>query len=49
MDDPGSFEGMIISPIPERGPLDSHLISFAILKREAAKVFNEPESSTMQS
>ena len=49
IDEPGSFAGISISPIPERGPLDNQRISFAILNKEAATVFIEPESSTMQS
>ena len=39
----------MISPIPDRGPLASHLISFAILNKEAARVFSEPDNSTILS
>ena len=49
IDDPGSFEGIIISPIPERGPLASQRMSFAILNSDPAIVFNDPDNSTIQS
>src|SRR2546426_9513313 len=39
---PGSFFGIVISPIPQRGPEASHRTSFAILFREAATVFRAP-------
>ena len=49
MDDPGSFSGMVISPKPQRGPLDSQRTSLAILFRLPAKVFNAPEANTSAS
>jgi len=36
---PGSFSGIEISPMPQRGPLASHRTSLAILVSEAASVF----------
>ena len=49
MEDPGSFAGNVISPIPLLGPLASHLRSFAILNNEPATTFSDPESSTILS
>ena len=49
MEDPGSLAGIKISPIPERGPLASHLTSLAILNKDPATVFRAPDNSTMQS
>jgi hypothetical protein len=42
MDDPGSFSGREISPIPQRGPDARNLMSFAILKRSAARALSAP-------
>ena len=42
MDDPGSFAGSIISPIPDLGPEPSQRISFAILNKELAITFKAP-------
>src|SRR5438445_520245 len=39
---PGSFSGIEISPIPQRGPLASQRTSFAILVSDAATVFSAP-------
>ena len=36
---PGSFSGMVISPMPQRGPLESSRTSLAILMSDAASVF----------
>ncbi len=36
---PGSFSGMVISPMPQRGPEASQRTSLAILVSEAASVF----------
>ena len=49
IEDPGSFEGITISPIPERGPLASQRISLEILNRDPATVFKAPDNSTIQS
>src|SRR5258708_4233015 len=46
---PGSFSGMEISPIPERGPLASQRTSFAILVSDAASVFSAPCAFTSAS
>ena len=42
IDEPGSFSGINISPIPERGPEANILISFAILFNETANCFKAP-------
>ena len=39
IDEPGSFSGMLISPMPLRGPLASQRTSLAILFMLAAQVF----------
>ena len=49
IEDPGSFAGRIISPIPDLGPQPNHRISFAILNNEVATTLRAPDSSTMQS
>jgi hypothetical protein len=49
MEEPGSFAGRMISPIPERGPEPSRRISLAIFIRLTATVFMAPEVSTMAS
>ena len=46
---PGSFSGMLISPIPDLGPLASHLISFAIFIILAASPFSAPLKNTSAS
>ena len=48
IEDPGSFAGRIISPIPDLGPQPKYRISFAILKNEVATTLKARESSTMQ-
>ena len=42
MELPGSFAGIIISPIPDLGPLAINLISLAILFNELAINFKAP-------
>ena len=42
IDDPGSFSGIIISPIPDLGPDANILTSLAILFKETASCFNAP-------
>ena len=37
---PGSFDGRISSPKPALGPDDKRRISFTILKRDTANIFN---------
>ena len=49
MELPGCVAGNRISPMPHRGPLPSQRISFAILKRVTAIVFNSPLASTTAS
>ena len=49
MDEPGSFSGMVISPMPQRGPLASHRTSLAIFVRLAASVFSAPWACTSAS
>ena len=49
IEDPGSFAGKDISPIPLLGPLANHLISLAILNKDPAITFNIPDSSTILS
>ncbi|MNW01518.1 hypothetical protein D3C71_1971620 [compost metagenome] len=39
---PGSFSGIVISPIPQRGPLDSQRTSLAIFIKFAASAFSAP-------
>src|SRR5699024_11920113 len=39
---PGSLAGMVISPIPERGPLDNQRTSLAIFIKSAAKALSAP-------
>ena len=46
---PGSFAGKMSSPIPQRGPYPSHLISLAIFMSEQASVFITPLASTTAS
>uniref|UniRef100_A0A0A9D6C4 Pco106335 n=1 Tax=Arundo donax TaxID=35708 RepID=A0A0A9D6C4_ARUDO len=46
---PGSFSGRISSPSPQRGPLPSKHMSFAIFIREAEIVFTAPLLSTKAS
>ena len=47
--EPGSLAGRESSPKPQRGPDPSHLTSFAIFIREAARVFRAPEAATSAS
>jgi hypothetical protein len=47
IEEPGSFSGMINSPIPERGPEANIRMSFAILFN--ANCFNAPCDSTIAS
>ena len=42
MDEPGSFSGIKISPIPERGPDANKRMSLAILNKLTANCFNAP-------
>jgi hypothetical protein len=49
IEEPGSFSGMMISPIPERGPEASRRMSLAIFIRLTASCFKAPEVSTMAS
>ena len=49
IDDPGSFAGSIISPIPDLGPEPSQRISFAILNKELAITFSAPDNSIILS
>eukprot|EP01018_Ginkgo_biloba_P021777 Gb_21506 [translate_table: standard] len=46
---PGSFSGSINSPSPQRGPLPSRRISFAIFIKETETVFKAPLVSTKAS
>lgn len=47
--EPGSFYGKFNSPNPDLGPLPKNLISFAILFKLTAIVFNVPWNSTKAS
>ena len=49
IDEPGSFSGIKISPIPERGPEANRRMSLAILYRLTANCFNAPCVSTIAS
>lgn len=49
MEEPGSFSGNMSSPRPLLGPLPKNLMSLAILNKEQAKVFKDPENSTRES
>ena len=40
---PGSFSGILISPMPQRGPLANHRTSLAIFMRATAKVLRPPD------
>ena len=42
IDEPGSLAGIVISPMPQRGPLASQRTSFAILVSAQASVLSEP-------
>ncbi len=42
MDEPGSLEGMMLSPIPLLGLEDKRRISFAILFKETANCLSAP-------
>jgi len=49
MELPGCVAGMLISPMPQRGPLDSQRMSLAIFVRLMAMVLRSPDASTMPS
>ena len=49
MDEPGSFSGMLSSPMPLHGPLASQRTSLAIFIRLAARVFKAPWACTSAS
>ena len=49
IDEPGSFAGMIISPIPDLGPDANNRISFAILFNDTAICLSAPCVSTIAS
>ncbi len=49
MDDPGSFSGRIISPMPHRGPEPRRRMSLAIFIIDVAMVFKTPDTSTIAS
>ena len=49
MDEPGSFSGIKISPIPDRGPEANIRTSLAILFKETASCFKAPWVSTIAS
>ena len=49
MEEPGSFSGILSSPIPHLGPEANQRTSLAILLRLAAKVFRAPEAKTSAS
>ena len=46
---PGSFSGMVISPMPQRGPLAIQRTSLAIFMSAAASVFSAPCACTIAS
>src|SRR5471032_448618 len=46
---PGSFSGMEISPMPQRGPEDNQRTSLAIFISDAANPFNAPWPCTSAS
>ena len=46
---PGSFSGIVISPMPERGPEASQRTSFAIFMSDAASVLSAPCANTSAS
>jgi hypothetical protein len=49
IEEPGSFSGRESSPRPDLGPEPKNLISFAILFKETARVFNAPCKKTRAS
>ncbi len=49
MELPGSFSGIVISPMPQRGPLASQRTSLAIFIRLAASAFIPPCAKTSAS
>ncbi len=49
IDDPGSFSGIWISPMPQRGPLASQRTSLAIFISAPASVRSEAETLTSAS
>src|ERR1700693_6088605 len=46
---PGSFSGILSSPMPQRGPLASQRTSLAIFINDAARVFSAPCACTTPS
>ncbi len=49
MELPGSFSGILSSPMPQRGPEASQRISLAIFIKDAARVFSAPWQNTSAS
>src|SRR5215469_13154186 len=49
IDEPGSFDGIVNSAKPARGPHDIRRMSFAILYRDTARLRSVPESATKSS
>ena len=49
IDEPGSFSGSEISPMPERGPEPIRRMSLAILNRPAARLASAPWVKTRAS
>jgi hypothetical protein len=49
IDEPGCVAGIVISPIPHRGPLASQRTSLAIFVRLIAIVLSCPDASTTPS
>ena len=49
IEDPGSFSGIVISPIPLLGPEESMRMSFPIFIKLTANCFKAPDVSTMAS
>ena len=49
IEEPGSLSGIIISPIPQRGPDDNILTSLAIFINATAVLFKAPLNSTIAS
>ena len=49
IDEPGSFSGKLISPMPQRGPEPKSRMSLAIFIRLTASVLSAPLASTIAS